>query len=39
MKRKKFVVKDLPITDYASEGKSLGKIEGKVIFVHAKKWE
>ncbi len=32
MKRKKFVVKDLLITDYASEGKSLGKIEGKVIF-------
>ncbi len=33
MRRKKFVVKDLPITDYASEGKSLGRIEGKVIFV------
>ncbi|HEV8079268.1 MAG TPA: 23S rRNA (uracil(1939)-C(5))-methyltransferase RlmD [Chitinophagaceae bacterium] len=33
MRRKKFVVKDLPITDYASEGKSLGKVEGKVIFV------
>jgi 23S rRNA (uracil-5-)-methyltransferase RumA len=33
MKRKKFVVKELPVTDYASEGKSLGKIEGKVIFV------
>ncbi|MBA3675112.1 MAG: 23S rRNA (uracil(1939)-C(5))-methyltransferase RlmD [Chitinophagaceae bacterium] len=33
MRRKKFVVKDLPITDYASEGKSLGRVEGKVIFV------
>lgn len=33
MRKKKFVVKDLTITDYASEGKSLGRIEGKVIFV------
>ena len=33
MRKKKFVIKDLAITDYASEGKSLGKIEGKVIFV------
>lgn len=33
MRRKKFVIKDLPVTDYASEGKSLGKVEGKVIFV------
>ncbi len=33
MKRKKFVIKDLPITDYASVGKSLGRVEGKVIFV------
>lgn len=33
MRRKKFVVKDLTVTDYASEGKSLGRIEGKVIFV------
>jgi 23S rRNA (uracil1939-C5)-methyltransferase len=33
MKRKKFVITDLPISGYASEGKSLGKIEGKVIFV------
>src|SRR6187549_2257762 len=32
MRRKKFVIKDLLITDYASEGKSLGRIEGKVIF-------
>jgi 23S rRNA (uracil1939-C5)-methyltransferase len=33
MRKKKFVIKDLAITDYASEGKSLGRIEGKVIFV------
>ncbi|HEY8690132.1 MAG TPA: 23S rRNA (uracil(1939)-C(5))-methyltransferase RlmD [Chitinophagaceae bacterium] len=33
MRKKKFVVKELPITDYASEGKSLGRVEGKVIFV------
>ena len=33
MKRKKFVIKDLPVTGYASEGKSLGRVEGKVIFV------
>lgn len=33
MKIKKFVIKGLPILDYASEGKSLGKIDGKVIFV------
>ena len=33
MRRKKYVINDLAITDYASEGKSLGKIDGKVIFV------
>ncbi len=33
MRKKKFVIKELPITDYASEGKSLGKVDGKVIFV------
>lgn len=33
MRRKKFVVKQLVITDYASEGKSIGRVEGKVIFV------
>jgi 23S rRNA (uracil1939-C5)-methyltransferase len=32
MRRKKFVVKDLPISDYAAEGKSIGRLEGKVIF-------
>ena len=33
MRKRKFVIKDLPITGYASEGKSLGREEGKVIFV------
>lgn len=33
MRKKKFVINDLEITNYASEGKSLGRIEGKVIFV------
>lgn len=33
MRRKKFVLEKLPITAYASEGKSLGRLEGKVIFV------
>ena len=33
MKRKKIILKNLSITDYASEGKSLGRVEGKVIFV------
>jgi len=33
MKRKKIILKNLSITDYASEGRSLGRVEGKVIFV------
>ena len=33
MKRKKIVLENLPITGYAAEGKSLGRIDGKVIFV------
>lgn len=33
MKKKKFILKDLPVTGYAAEGKSLGKLDGKVIFV------
>ena len=33
MKKKKIVLTNLPITAYAAEGKSLGKVEGKVIFV------
>ena len=32
MKRKKIILEDLSITNYAAEGKSLGHIEGKVIF-------
>jgi 23S rRNA (uracil1939-C5)-methyltransferase len=33
MKRKKLIIENLPITGYAAEGKALGKLEGKVIFV------
>ncbi|MEO7960620.1 MAG: 23S rRNA (uracil(1939)-C(5))-methyltransferase RlmD [Ginsengibacter sp.] len=33
MKKKKFILKDLPVTGYAAEGKALGKLDGKVIFV------
>lgn len=33
MKRKKFTLSNLPITGYAAEGKSVARIEGKVIFV------
>ncbi|MEO9032970.1 MAG: 23S rRNA (uracil(1939)-C(5))-methyltransferase RlmD, partial [Ginsengibacter sp.] len=33
MKRKKTVVENLPVTGYAAEGKALGRLEGKVIFV------
>jgi 23S rRNA (uracil1939-C5)-methyltransferase len=33
MKIKKFVAEKLPITDYAAEGRSLGRLDGKVIFV------
>jgi 23S rRNA (uracil1939-C5)-methyltransferase len=33
MKRKKFVLENLPVTRYAAEGKALGHLEGKVIFV------
>ncbi len=33
MKRKKFTIENLPITSYAAEGKALGRLEGKVIFV------
>jgi 23S rRNA (uracil1939-C5)-methyltransferase len=32
-KNKKVVVENLAITDYAAEGKSIGRLEGKVIFV------
>jgi 23S rRNA (uracil1939-C5)-methyltransferase len=33
MKRKKITLENLQITDYAAEGKALGRVEGKVIFV------
>ena len=33
MRKKKIILEKLAVTDYASEGKSLGRIEGKVIFV------
>ncbi|MEO6290934.1 MAG: 23S rRNA (uracil(1939)-C(5))-methyltransferase RlmD [Ginsengibacter sp.] len=32
-RKKKFVLENLPVTNYAAEGKSLGRVEGKVIFV------
>jgi 23S rRNA (uracil1939-C5)-methyltransferase len=33
MKRKKITIENLPITTYAAEGKALGRVDGKVIFV------
>lgn len=33
MKRKKFVLENVPVTGYAAEGKALARIEGKVIFI------
>ncbi len=33
MKRKKFVLEKVLVTSYAAEGKSLAKIDGKVIFI------
>src|SRR5665647_3642982 len=33
MKRKKITLQDLPITGYAAEGKAIGRVEGKVIFI------
>lgn len=33
MKRKKITLENLQITGYAAEGKALGRVEGKVIFV------
>ncbi len=32
-RKKKFVLENLQVTSYAAEGKSLGRVEGKVIFV------
>jgi 23S rRNA (uracil1939-C5)-methyltransferase len=33
MKRKKVILENLPVTSYAAEGKALGRVDGKVIFV------
>jgi 23S rRNA (uracil1939-C5)-methyltransferase len=33
MRRKKIVLENLPVTAYAAEGKALGRVNGKVIFV------
>lgn len=33
MKRKKFTLENITVTGYASEGKSLAKVDGKVIFI------
>ena len=32
-KNKKVILENLPITDYAAEGKALSRIDGKVIFI------
>ena len=32
-KNKKVVLQNLPVTDYAAEGKALAKQDGKVIFI------
>ncbi len=32
-RKKKFILENLSVTNYAAEGKSLGRLEGKVIFV------
>jgi 23S rRNA (uracil1939-C5)-methyltransferase len=33
VRRKKFTIKDVPVTGYAAEGKSLARLDGKVIFI------
>ena len=33
VKRKKFTIENLPVTGYAAEGKSLARVDGKVIFI------
>ncbi len=33
MRKKKFIIKDLPVTGYAAEGKALSRVDGKVIFI------
>ena len=32
-KNKKIILEDLPVTDYAAEGKALARVDGKVIFI------
>jgi len=32
-KNKKIILENLPVTDYAAEGKALARVEGKVIFI------
>ncbi len=32
-RKKKFILEDLAVTNYAAEGKALGRVDGKVIFV------
>ncbi|HSV11559.1 MAG TPA: TRAM domain-containing protein, partial [Hanamia sp.] len=33
VKRKKFILEKIPVIGYAAEGKSLARVEGKVIFI------
>ena len=33
MKKKKFILENIPVTGYAAEGKALARLEGKVIFI------
>ncbi|MFZ9717947.1 MAG: TRAM domain-containing protein, partial [Chitinophagaceae bacterium] len=33
MKRKQKVLRDVVVTDYAAEGRSLARIDGKVVFI------
>ena len=33
MKRKKIILENIPVSGYAAEGKALGRIDGKVIFI------
>ena len=35
MRNKKIVIENLQVTDYAAEGKAIGRLNGKVIFVEA----
>ena len=35
MRNKKIILQNLPVTGYAAEGKALGRIDGKVIFIES----